>query len=205
VKNNSSITAVVLAAGRSERMGQFKPLFPLGENRTIERVVKTFQTAGIRDILVVTGHRAAEVRQAVAPLSVRSVENADYIHGMFTSVLAGIRALPAECQAFFIHPVDIPLVLSHTIQRLAAAFEDASPAILYPTFDGRRGHPTLISTSLVPEILKWPGKGGLRAFLKGHDADSLELAVADEGILLDLDTPQDYRYMLARLVNEDPS
>jgi molybdenum cofactor cytidylyltransferase len=205
VKNDSAITAIVLAAGLSERMGHFKPLLPLGAERTVQRVVKTFQTAGIKDVLVVTGHRAAEVRQVVAPLCVRSVENADYMHGMFTSVLAGIRALPAACRAFFIHPVDIPLVRSQTITRLAMAFESASPAILYPTFDGRRGHPTLISARLAPEILKWPGTNGLRAFLKGRDADSLDLPVAEEGVLLDLDTPEDYRRMQARLVNEDLS
>jgi CTP:molybdopterin cytidylyltransferase MocA len=78
------------------------------------------------------------------------------------------------------------------------AFEDASSVILYPTFDGRRGHPPLIATSLIPQILMWSGGGGLRAFLNGRDAESAELAVNDESILIDLDTPEDYRRMLGR-------
>ena len=201
-KNDSEITAIVLAAGLSQRMGRFKPLLTLGAYRTIERVVNFFQAAGIGEILVVTGHRAAEIRQAIAHPNVRWADNPDYHDGMFTSVLAGIRALPAHCHAFFIHPVDIPLVRPHTVRRLTAAFEDTSATILYPTFDGRRGHPTLIHSCLGPRILQWPGSGGLRAFLKRHEADSLEFPVVDEAVLLDLDTPADYSRMLARLINE---
>ncbi len=201
-KNDSAITAIVLAAGFSERMGRFKPLLPLGAYRTIERVVNLFQAAGVEEILVVTGHRADEIRQAVASRNVRCVENPDFSSGMFSSVLAGIDNLPARCRAFFIHPVDIPLVRPHTVRQLTAAMENASTAILYPTFDGRRGHPTLIRTCLAPQILKWTGSGGLRAFLKRHDAESLELPVVDEAVLLDLDTPDDYSRMLARLINE---
>ena len=201
VKKRFPVTAIVPAAGLSRRMGRFKPLLPLGPDPAVVGVVKTFQSAGVQDILVVTGYRGAEVRQAVAPLAVRCVENAAYRNGMFSSVLAGIRALPARCPAFFIHPADIPLVRPRTIRRLAAAFAEsaAAPAVLYPVFDGLRGHPTLISTGLVPDILQWPGTDGLRGLLKCHDADSMELDVADEGILLDLDTPDDYRRLQAKL------
>jgi molybdenum cofactor cytidylyltransferase len=202
VKNAASIAVIVLAAGLSRRMGHFKPLLPLEAYRTIERVVRTFKGAGVEEILVVAGHRADEIRQAVAHLNVRCIVNPDYIQGMFTSVLAGIRALSPHCRAFFIHPVDIPLVRSHTVRRLAAAFENATASILYPTFDGLRGHPTLIRTHLGPRILKWHGTGGLRTFLRQHDTDSLEVKVVDEAILLDLDTPEDYNLMQARLIND---
>jgi molybdenum cofactor cytidylyltransferase len=200
--NDANITAIVLAAGLSRRMGRFKPLLPLGACRTIERVVDFFLAAGIKDVLVVTGHRGAEVRQAVASLNVRWVDNPDFHNGMFTSVLAGIRALPDYCGGFFIHPADIPLVRPHTVRQLTAAFENASTTIFYPTFDGRRGHPTLIRSCLGKRILQWTGMGGLRAFLHGHDADSLEVPVADEAVLLDLDTPEDYDRLLTRLTNE---
>jgi molybdenum cofactor cytidylyltransferase len=198
----SDIAAVVLAGGFSQRMGRFKPLLPLGDSRTIERVVRMFKDAGIEEILVVVGHRGAEIRRAVAPLNVVCVENPDYAEGMFTSVLAGIRALPEHCRAFFIHPVDIPMVRWQTVKRLAAAAEDSSAIVLYPTFDGRRGHPTLIRAFLGPQILAWSGTGGLRSFLQGHDTESRELPAADEAVLLDLDTPGDYSRMLARLTGE---
>jgi putative nucleotidyltransferase with HDIG domain len=199
---NSSISAVVLAAGFSKRMGRLKPLLPLGASRTIERVLNFFQVAGVGDILVVTGHRAAEVRRAVEHHNVRFVENPDYHQGMFASVLCGIRALPEQCRAFFIHPTDIPLVRPRTARRLMATLGGASAKIFYPTFSGRRGHPTLIRTCLVPSIRQWSGTGGLKACLQRHDADSLELPVVDEAVLLDLDTPGDYDRMQARLIAE---
>lgn len=202
MKHDLAISAIVLAAGFSARMGRFKPLLPLGGKRVIERVVGMFQAAGVEDVLVVAGYRAAEVRAAAAPLGVRCVENPAYGDGMFTSVLAGIRALPPACRAFFIHPADIPGVRIQTVERLMAAFEETAPSILYPVLGGRRGHPTLIRSNLVPEILKWPGSGGLRALLERHEADSRELPVADEAVLMDMDRPEDYTRMKARLPNE---
>jgi putative nucleotidyltransferase with HDIG domain len=197
------ITAIVLAAGLSKRMGRFKPLLPLGSCRIIEQVVLLFQAAGVIDIVVVTGYRSAEVRQAIAPLSVRSVENPDYHQGMFSSVLVGLRALPGKSRAFFIHPADTPLVRPQTVRRLMAAYRDTSAAVCYPMFSGRRGHPTLIDNNLNPEIQQWSGAGGLRAFLRCRDADSLDLPVADEAVLLDLDSPEDYRRLQARLTHGD--
>jgi putative nucleotidyltransferase with HDIG domain len=202
IKSPGDITAVILSAGLSTRMGRFKPLLPLGTRRAIERVVNLFQAGGIDDILAVVGHRASEVCEAIEPLKIRRVINPDYRQGMFASVLTGLRALPDQCRAFFIHPVDIPLVRPQTVQRLTAAFKNHSATVLYPTFNGRRGHPTLIRTCLVPSIMQWSGAGGLKGSLQCHEADSLELPVVDEAILQDLDTPGDYDRMRARLNTE---
>jgi putative nucleotidyltransferase with HDIG domain len=203
MRNEFPITAVILAAGLSKRMGRLKPLLSLGGYRVIEWVVRCFQDAGIEDILVVVGHRGQEIRQAVAALKVRCVDNPEYSDGMFSSVRVGLRALPRGCRAFFIHPVDIPLLRSQTVGQLAASFKAASAAVVYPTFDGRRGHPPLIDYDLIPKLLQWPGTGGLRAFLQHWDAESREIAVADEAILMDLDTPGDYRRMQDRLLHVD--
>ncbi len=202
MKKEASIAAIVLAAGLSERMGRFKPLLPLGGRVVVDRVVRLFQDAGLEDILVVVGQRGREVRKAVAPLQVRCIENPDFHDGMFSSVRAGIRNLPSHCRAFFVHPVDIPLVRTRTINRLVSAFDDASTAVVYPTFDGQHGHPPLIQSNLAPRILQWAGAGGLRGFLEQGGIDSLELAVADEAVMMDLDTPEDYRRMLARQDHE---
>jgi molybdenum cofactor cytidylyltransferase len=198
----SDIAAIVLAGGFSRRMGRFKPLLPMGDRLSIERVVDLFQDAGIDHIRVVVGHRAGEIRRVVDPLTVTCVENPDYTEGMFTSVLAGVRSLPGPCRAFFIHPADIPMVRSQTVRRLAAAGLDSTAVVLYPTFDGRRGHPTLIRSRLIPHILRWSGTGGLRSLLQEYEAESLEVPVADEAVLLDLDTPRDYACILTRLANE---
>ena len=203
MKGASAIAAVILAAGQSSRMERFKPLLPIGSGRAIERVVQTFLSAGISDLIVVTGHRADELQQALAPLKVCCVENVQYRQGMFSSVQAGIRALPASCGAFFIHPADIPLVRPHTIRRLAAVFHAHGSAILYPVFDGRRGHPTLIRHDRIPGILSWEEGGGLRACLQNWEAASQELPVADEAVLMDMDTPADYRLAQGRSVRGD--
>ena len=193
------MAAVVLAAGQSRRMERFKPLLPLGKESAVERTVHLFLDAGLADIIVVTGHRAAEIHRVLAPLKVRCIENPDHLRGMFSSVMSGVRALSQTSRAFFVHPADIPLVRAQTVQRLAAEFDATEPAVLYPTFDGRRGHPTLIRRDLLPRILAWHGAGGLRACLGGYAADSRELPVADEAVLLDMDTEEDYRALLARL------
>jgi len=195
VTQGTTMAAIILAAGQSRRMARFKPLLPLGESCAIERTVQAFLAADISNVLVVTGHRALDVQHRLASLAVRCVENADFQEGMFSSVITGIAALPTACEAFFVHPADIPLVRAHTIRRMAAAFEETLPAILYPTFGGRRGHPTLISSALSAAILNWNGDDGLRACLEEREADSRELSVADEAILLDMDTPEDYRQL----------
>jgi molybdenum cofactor cytidylyltransferase len=203
VKRHAAITAVILAAGQSRRMERFKPLLPLGGTCAIERVAQAFLSAGVDDPIVVTGHRADEIQRALATLKVRCVANRHYRQGMFSSVLTGIRALPAACGAFFIHPADIPLVRPPTIRRLADAFQASQPAVLYPTFEGRHGHPTLIHRDLIPGILSWQGTGGLRAFLQQQEADSRELPVADEAVLMDMDTPADYGRVQTRSVRGD--
>ena len=203
MKPDAAIAAVILAAGQSRRMAGFKPLLPLGASCAVEKVVQNFLVADIPEVIVVTGHRAFDIHRRLAPLAVRCVENAEFQRGMFSSVKAGIEALPKACKAFFVHPVDIPLVRPRTIRRMATAFDESWPAILYPTFAGRRGHPVLISSSLAPAILNWKGEGGLRVLLQEQEACGRELAVADEGILLDMDTPEDYRILQDRRIRED--
>ncbi len=202
MQNRPNLSAVVLAAGLSTRMKRFKPLLKLGKRRVVERVVFSYRNAGIEDIVVVVGYRGEEVRRVLAPLGVQCADNPDYQKGMLSSVLAGVRTLPLDCRAFFLHPADIPLVRPQTVVRLAETFQASHSTVVYPTFNGRRGHPPLIDAGVVPRLLRWSGRGGMRAFLGGYDAASLDLAVADEAVGLDMDTPADYRRMLDRLQHE---
>jgi len=189
-------TAIILAAGSSSRMGGFKPLMPLGNRTVIEHIVGLFHNAGIRNIRVVVGYRAADVASALKTWNVDLVLNASYSDGMFSSVKCGVESLEPDCDAFFVHPTDIPLVRPETMTALSAAYQPNH--ILYPLFEKRRGHPPLIPGGFASLILNFSGRGGLRSALKQMESDALEVAVADEGILLDMDTPEDYQRVLAK-------
>jgi molybdenum cofactor cytidylyltransferase len=191
--------AIILSAGYSGRLGRFKPLEMLGGQRVLERVIAAYRTAGVADIRVVSGFRSEDVRTALAPLPVTVIYNPDFDTGMFSSVLAGIDSLPAETGSFFIHPVDIPLVRPHSLTRLMEAFDAKPSEVVYPLFDDSRGHPPLVMGRLKSAIVAHEGNGGLRTLLERFDDGAVEIPVADEGVLLDLDTPDDFEHLSARL------
>jgi len=190
------LAAVILSAGFSSRMNAFKPLLPLDGRTALERAVDLFQQAGIPDIAVVLGHRAEDLAPEAERLGAVPVLNPDYARGMYSSIMAGLRALPPEVDGCFLLPVDIPLVRPRTIRALADSFRDGTP-VLYPVFHGRHGHPPLIARALFAEILHGDGDGGLKRVLEGHAAEAEELDVFDEAILLDMDTPAAYEHLRA--------
>lgn len=187
-----TIVAIILAAGYSSRMGAFKPLLPFGETTVLERSIALFRAAGIADIRVVIGHRADELLPLLARLEVRPLFNGHYAQGMFSSVLAAAASLEAEDEAFLLLPVDFPLLQPESVATLLRAWQRGVGKILYPTCRGRRGHPPLLATSYREAILAWPGHGGLRALLQQYQEDAMNIETGDEGILLDMDTPEDY-------------
>jgi len=193
------LVAIILAAGYSSRMGAFKPLLPLGGTTLLERAVSLFRGAGIQDIRVVTGHRSDDLLPLLKRLQVRPLLNENYQAGMFSSVTAAATSIVSGNGAFFLLPVDIPLVRRETVELLARSYSDSSSCIIYPAFRGERGHPPLISDSYRDGILSWSGEGGLKAFLMQHEEYSLTLETDDDGILLDMDTEEDYERLQKRL------
>jgi CTP:molybdopterin cytidylyltransferase MocA len=197
------VTAVILAAGLSLRMKDFKPLLLLGGITILERAVRLFHQNRIKDIQVVVGHRSEDLLPLLQSCGANWVVNESYREGMFSSVIAGISRLEAGRDAFFLLPVDIPLVRPQTIPDLLNSYPETGKHILYPTFQGRRGHPPLIDAAFAEEIRLWKGEGGLRSFLRQYDAQALEVEVADEFILSDVDTTADYRKLASRYANYD--
>jgi len=183
---------VVLAAGYSSRMGSLKPLLPLWGSPVITHGIAAFREAGVEPT-VVLGNMADEVRQVLVPLRVRCVVNPEFDSGMYSSVVAGIRSLDREVDACFVLPADMPAVRPSTIARLARAYGRTHASVVYPVFRGARGHPPLISSRLFPAIVLGDGEGGLERVLAAHAQHARELRVRDEGVALDLDTPEDYR------------
>ncbi len=200
------VTAVILAAGFSSRMEDFKPLLLLGGMTLLERAVRLFHQNGISDSQVVVGHRSEDLLPLLQLCGARWLVNERYREGMFSSVIAGISRLTVDREAFFLLPVDIPLVRPRTIQDMLKAYPKTGKHIVYPTFQGRRGHPPLIAAAFAEEIRLWKGEGGLRSFLGQYESQSLEVEVADEYILRDIDTEADYRELVLRYPNyEIPS
>jgi CTP:molybdopterin cytidylyltransferase MocA len=148
----------------------------------------------ITDIRVVTGYQSDRVAAVACCLGAAPVWNPHFAKGMWSSVAAGVSGLSSNISGFFFHPVDIPLVRTQTIRDLAEAFDTGS--IVYPVFQGVRGHPPVIPSELIPVLLSYEGKGGLREFLSRHEERAVEIPTADRFILQDMDTPADYQYIV---------
>ncbi|MCX5880379.1 MAG: NTP transferase domain-containing protein [Deltaproteobacteria bacterium] len=200
---NKSLTAIILSAGLSSRLKDFKPLLPLGGELLLERVISLYQSAGVQDIRVVTGHRAGDVMALAGSCGARPVFNPDFAQGMFSSVIAGVSDLLPDCDGFFIHPVDIPLVRRQTLIDLQNAFKLGKSSICYPTFLEIRGHPPLISGIHVKALNNWMGQGGLREFLNGLEAEVMNVPVVDQFILKDIDMPEDYAWAIGCMDRRD--
>ena len=193
----SGYAAIILAAGFSSRMQQFKPLLAVGEETITDRVISIFLQNRI-EVFLVVGWQKNEVRAGINNLNIMVVENPDYRQGMFTSIQAGLRHLNPGLEAFFIMPVDIPLVRPSTIKRLLNSAKEHPDKIIYPVFGKLRGHPPLIPSGMIPTIMQWKKPGGLKAILDLHEEIALEVKVPDSNVLLDIDTPEDYKILLER-------
>lgn len=201
----SKITAIIPAAGYSSRMGAFKPLLPVGETSILEQEIRLFQSVGIQDIRVVAGYRASEILAMLKPMGISCIVNETFDQGMYSSVIAGIRTLTSEQKAFFILPADIPTVRACTLSALVKAYRETAiqHPILYPNFQGMRGHPPLIDSVYAAEMTVWNKPGGLRAFLENYETYSEDVEVADQGILFDIDSPEDYQQLLEHYRSKD--
>ena len=189
------LAAIILAAGYSSRMAAFKPLLPIGHSTVIKTVISIFLQSGISDVTVVIGHRADDLKPVLDYSHVRWIFNERYYEGMYSSVVSGVSELHsrrADVKGVFVLPVDMPLISSLTIRKITMAYNRSGQNIYYPTYLKQRGHPPLIPSDLFPEILAWNGSGGLQSFLDRHDTRACEVEVQDKGILMDIDTPDDY-------------
>jgi molybdenum cofactor cytidylyltransferase len=197
----SPIGAIILAAGCGSRMGRIKPLLPLGKGTVIAHIVRSFRAADVKDITVVLGHGYDDIIPELQKKNLAWVVNEHYEQGMLSSIKKGIGVLGSRKGAFFIMPADIPLVRPSTLTDLTTTHKAHPEKVIYPVFVGQRGHPPLIPTRFREDILNYEGPGGLRRCLEAWDSDAREVAVADQGVLMDMDTPDDYAFILKRFKN----
>ena len=150
--------AIILAAGLSSRMKQLKPLLAVGGETITDRLISTFKINDV-EVYLVVGHREDEIKKSIKNSDIHFVENKDFMKGMFSSIQSGVRALMAVHTAFFVSPVDIPLIRPFTIKQLISASKMEPERIFYPVFGGKRGHPPLIPIALAAIIQKWECDG----------------------------------------------
>ncbi|WP_207478580.1 NTP transferase domain-containing protein [Arenibaculum pallidiluteum] len=185
------VAAVILAAGRSTRMGSNKMLAPVDGRPMVVRSVERVLEARLDTVAVVTGHQHASVEAALSGLPVRTVHCPTYAEGLSESLKAGIAAVPADCDAALVCLGDMPKVGSSIIERLIAAYAPVEGrAICVPTAGGRRGNPVLWDRRFFPEIQDLRGDVGARHLIGLHADQVCEVAVEDPAIFLDIDTPE---------------
>lgn len=189
---NRKVAAVILAAGRSTRMGgPNKLLAELGGKTLVRIVAEQALASKACEVIVVTGHQAAEVEESLGGLDVRLVRNPDFADGLASSVKAGISAVSDAADAAVICLGDMPLIDAHLIDRLVEAFApDRGGLIALPVSDGRRGNPVLWSRRFFKELMTLDGDIGARHLIAKHSEAVAEVPVEGHGAFLDIDTPQ---------------
>ena len=189
------VAAIILSAGKSERMGSPKALLRYRGLSFLSTILAAIDSARIEQVIVVAGHHFDLIAKAFP--NVRVVFNPDYEKGMSTSVQAGIRALTGVLDGAAIFLVDHPLMDRQTIDALVNRLEPGS--IVVPVHESRRGHPVVFSAELFDEVLALPPDQGLNVVVKRIPERVVEVFVENPGVLRDIDTPEQF----ARLLGEN--
>jgi len=187
------LSAILLAAGESKRLGEPKQLMPLGKSTVLEQAIDNLLNSAVDEIIVVVGHRAEEITEAIAAKPVKIMFNPNYRQGMSTSIIAGLTLADPQAQAVMLALGDQPLVDSQTINKLIDEFHNHDKGIAVPTYQGRRGHPIIFAIKYKEKLLELEGDIGGRQIIQKHPDDVLEVAVDSESVITDIDTKDDYQ------------
>ena len=182
--------AVVVAAGHKSSVSSFSPMLPIGDSTVIRRIIITLKRSGIDPVVVVTGKQGDEVEKHIAGLRVICLRNQNYGNTqMYNSICLGLNYIEDLCDRVFILPAKFPMFLPETIKRMM----DMDAQVVCPVFEGRRGHPVLVSSDIIGKLLNYKGEKGLRGALRQVDVDrcAWEVEVEDQGIILAVETDED--------------
>ena len=186
------IYAIILAAGRSSRMGSQKLLLPLGDRTIIARIAEEVLRSPVDRVFVILGPDGNGVIEALSDKRVDFVTNPDIEGDMLSSVRCGLCAMPDDCTAVLVVLGDQPGIAADIIALLVQAFQTSGRGIVVPIHGGRRGHPLLMSMHYRDEILNSYQDVGLRGLLHAHPEDVFEVEVSAPGVVEDMDVPEDY-------------
>ncbi len=190
-KNGTGVAGAIMAAGCSSRMGQFKPLLPIGNTTFIRRIIGVMRSAGLDEIVVVGGFEYEELAGHLDGEGVRLLYNPDFeTTDMFASFKIALRVL-TDAPAVMFTPADIVLPDETVYRALLSSDPDAD--CIRPSYAGKSGHPILIRRRVFPMLLSYAGEDGLKSALNAADASYAWVDVDQKGILMDADTPEDYQ------------
>ena len=188
--NNERLTGIVLAAGLSSRMGKLKQLLPVGGIPSVIRVVRVL-SAIIDDVIVILGHKADHIGEALENENRNCVVNKEYEEGMLSSIQCGLRSIENK-SSYIIALGDQPQIKQSTVSRLLKEASLTPKGIVIPKFKGKRGHPIIISSKYKKQILKLDRIHGLNFVTRKYAYDVLEVDIDESEILKDMDTLNDY-------------
>jgi len=202
-KAKDRISAILLAAGQSRRMGAFKPLLPFGEGTVIEACIRNLRAASVDEIVVVVGHRADEVQEHLKEANVKFAFNPDPESEMSASIARGVEQISRDADALLIALVDHPAVCGDTIKQVINEWQSGAQ-LVQPEHKGRGGHPVIIALSYRDELLKLDPQHGLRGFFATHRADVHRLPVDAPHVARDMDTWEDYLQLHQEVFGQPP-
>jgi molybdenum cofactor cytidylyltransferase len=193
------IVAIVLSAGESSRMGRPKALLPIEGKMFIEKIVAALRATKVGEIIVVLGHNADAIKPKISHLPVTVLVNKDYASGQLSSLALALRSLdPEKIEGALVHLVDHPLLSPTLVNEMVDRFYESGKLIVVPRYRGRRGHPVIFSSRLFPELLSAPVDQGAKAVVHAHRDETSEIATEDPGVVVDIDTPEEYRQHVGR-------
>jgi CTP:molybdopterin cytidylyltransferase MocA len=198
--NPANVDAVVLAAGRSTRMEQPKPLLEVGTETFLERTIRMLKFGGCRYIVAVVNEHDDWIQRLADATGAAIVVNDAAESQQIESLRIGVRALPDDWDAVAVLPVDIPLIADTTVKTLIDVVRQERPPLTLPFHNGVAGHPVVIGRQLEQEIFETKWEEGVRSMIMTHARDLREVKVVDPAILIDIDSKEDYwRYVQERV------
>jgi molybdenum cofactor cytidylyltransferase len=191
------VSGIVLSAGESRRMGSLKQLLPFGHKTVIETVLDNFLQTDLYEIIVVLGYQAEQISKVIGKKA-KLVPNESYKDGMLSSIQCGIKATDENTEAFLIGLGDQPFIHASVIGMLLEHFEECGKGIAIPRYNGKRGHPIIISAKYREEISHLDSNVGLRQLIYRHEDDLSYIDVPSDDVIRDMDYPEDYERELKR-------
>ncbi|MEM0084155.1 MAG: nucleotidyltransferase family protein [Candidatus Methanomethylicia archaeon] len=195
------IAAIILAAGHSKRFGRNKLLEPINGKPMIKWTIETALKSNVGKVVIVLGFEAERIYEVIKDLPCEKIVNPKYELGMSTSVKCGVEKVMDKNEAVLIIPGDCPFIDENTIKNIIDRYRETKAPIIIATYQGRRGHPILISKELYQEVMNISEeKMGLKEVVRKHEGEIVHVETDNMGVIIDIDTPEDLEKAIEKLL-----